>query len=229
MKRLERLYALSERLRRSSPGTVSTRQLAAEFDVSRRTIERDLDALRRSGAALWGQPGRTGGVGILDGERRLISLSDNEIAGLVIAAHAADSAPFATEAKRAAEQLVARASSEAQVSIESVRECVLLSTEQGAKVPQVRHELEQGILHGRQVALRYRDRDGVVTNRRVDPVGFLGDGGIWSLIAFCRLRSGGRLFRVQRIERATLTKVSADRHDVREILGEVPFETRQPR
>lgn len=230
MKRLERLYALSERLRRSAPGTVSTRELATEFEVSRRTIERDLDALRKSGAALWGQPGRAGGVGILHGDRRLLALTDKQIAGLVIATHAAGEAPFATEAKLAVELLVESASPEARAAIEAMRTTILLTAAPAASSDtSIRHELEQGILHRRQVALRYRDRNEEISTRRVDPVGFLGGGTSWSVIAFCRLRQAGRLFRLHRIETATRTAQPSDEHDIREVLGDVPFETREPR
>lgn len=101
MKRLERLYALNERLKAATPSTVSTKDLAAEFEVSRRTIERDMQALRAAGAALWGQPGRSGGVGTLDGSTRLVPLTEAEIAGLTIAVHTAGDAPFIGAAKRA--------------------------------------------------------------------------------------------------------------------------------
>ena len=38
MQRIERLYAISERLRRQAPGTLSAQQLSEEFGVTRRTI-----------------------------------------------------------------------------------------------------------------------------------------------------------------------------------------------
>ncbi|MGI9147874.1 MAG: HTH domain-containing protein [Chloroflexota bacterium] len=40
MNRLERLYAISDHLRRHAPAALSAQSLASRFDVSRRTIER---------------------------------------------------------------------------------------------------------------------------------------------------------------------------------------------
>ncbi|RBO71843.1 HTH domain-containing protein, partial [Microbacterium sp. H6] len=57
MKRAERLHALSEMLRRSGSRGVSAERLAREFEVSVRTVKRDLAALGRSGAPLWSRPG----------------------------------------------------------------------------------------------------------------------------------------------------------------------------
>lgn len=61
MKRVERLHALSDRLRRSGARGCTAERLANEFGVSVRTIKRDLDALENSGAPIWSRPGPRGG------------------------------------------------------------------------------------------------------------------------------------------------------------------------
>ncbi|MEM9656617.1 MAG: HTH domain-containing protein, partial [Actinomycetota bacterium] len=61
MQRLERLFAINDTLRRAAPHRVSAAKLAEEFDVSRRTIERDLASLRAAGVPLYAERGRTGG------------------------------------------------------------------------------------------------------------------------------------------------------------------------
>lgn len=57
MKRAERLHALHEVLRHSGAGGVSSERLAREFEVSVRTVKRDLHALVSSGAPIWSRPG----------------------------------------------------------------------------------------------------------------------------------------------------------------------------
>jgi predicted DNA-binding transcriptional regulator YafY len=47
MNRTERLYALVEEMRAVSPRTRSAAWLARRFEVSMRTVERDLEALRQ--------------------------------------------------------------------------------------------------------------------------------------------------------------------------------------
>ena len=49
MNRIDRLYALVEELRAAGPRGRTARQLAGHFEVSVRTIERDLSALGQAG------------------------------------------------------------------------------------------------------------------------------------------------------------------------------------
>jgi predicted DNA-binding transcriptional regulator YafY len=61
MNRTDRLDALVEELRAVSPRPRSASWLAGRFEVSRRTILRDLDALSQAGVPVWAEPGRSGG------------------------------------------------------------------------------------------------------------------------------------------------------------------------
>jgi predicted DNA-binding transcriptional regulator YafY len=55
------------------------------------------------------------------------------------------------------------------------------------------------------VRLVYRDRDGAQTRREVEPLGTIGKGGDWYLVAWCRLRDGVRAFRGDRMISVELT------------------------
>ena len=106
MRRIERLHAITEELRRAAPGAVPARALAERLGVSRRTIERDLATLRMAGLPTYGQMGRTGGTAIVGtGNRSLVSLSTAEIVSLIVAgasfAIGGEKKPKATRAKKA--------------------------------------------------------------------------------------------------------------------------------
>jgi predicted DNA-binding transcriptional regulator YafY len=62
--RTDRLYALVEELRATAPAYRSTTWLAERFEVSTRTIERDLSALQQSGVPIYATAGRRGGYAI---------------------------------------------------------------------------------------------------------------------------------------------------------------------
>ncbi|MBA2625974.1 MAG: HTH domain-containing protein, partial [Acidimicrobiia bacterium] len=64
MNRTERLYAVTEELRARSPHRLTARQLAERFEVSVRTMERDISALQQAGVPIWAERGRAGGYGI---------------------------------------------------------------------------------------------------------------------------------------------------------------------
>lgn len=96
MKRVERLHALTEMLRRSGARGVSANRLATEFEVSVRTIKRDLDALENSGAPLWSRPGPGGGYGLASGASLPpVTLSPAQAVALMAAVSAAPGAPYA--------------------------------------------------------------------------------------------------------------------------------------
>ena len=61
MNRTDRLYALAEELRAVAPRPRSARRLAQHFEVSTRTIERDLAALQQAGVPIWATSGPGGG------------------------------------------------------------------------------------------------------------------------------------------------------------------------
>jgi predicted DNA-binding transcriptional regulator YafY len=65
--------------------------------------------------------------------------------------------------------------------------------------------VEQSLGSSRVLAIRYRDRRGQETARRVEPVILAHTEGQWYLVAWCRLREGVRWFRLSRVVRADVT------------------------
>ncbi|MFD0853817.1 helix-turn-helix transcriptional regulator, partial [Actinomadura adrarensis] len=64
--------------------------------------------------------------------------------------------------------------------------------------------LEQAITERRVVRLGYVDAAGAETERDVEPVSFTGGERNWYLMGWCRLRGDSRVFRIDRVRRATL-------------------------
>ena len=61
MNRTDRLYAIREDLRRSGPRGRTAEQLATAFEISVRTVKRDISALQQGGFPVWARTGRIGG------------------------------------------------------------------------------------------------------------------------------------------------------------------------
>jgi predicted DNA-binding transcriptional regulator YafY len=103
--RTDRLYALVEELRAMAPRPRSAPWLARRFEVSVRTIERDLDALRESGVPLFTEPGRNGGYAI-DRSRTLppLALTAAEALAISVALRESAGSPFAAAAASAAQR-----------------------------------------------------------------------------------------------------------------------------
>jgi predicted DNA-binding transcriptional regulator YafY len=79
--------------------------------------------------------------------------------------------------------------------------------------------IEQAIVDGRVLELDYEDKDGSRTVRAVEPFGLTATEDNWYLMAWCRLRRGGRVFRFDRIHRATVTDELAPDRSLDEVAG----------
>lgn len=108
MTRTDRLYALVEELRAVAPRPRSARWLAERFEVSSRTIERDVSALQQSGVPIWAETGRSGGY-CLDPRHTLapLNLTVDEALAVMISLSALVTSPFRDAAASALRKVVA--------------------------------------------------------------------------------------------------------------------------
>ncbi|MBB4687672.1 helix-turn-helix transcriptional regulator [Amycolatopsis jiangsuensis] len=199
--RAERLVALLFILHRKRAGTVG--ELARELGVTERTMRRDLAALREAGVPLWSEPGRHGGVRLVDGWRsRLDGLTSREavallaldapdaLAGLglgtaVAAAHAKVSASMPAPLRDQARTVAGRFHLDAPAWFRSA--------DDAAALPAV----AKAVWTQRRLDVRYRRRD-TIAERRLDPLGLVLKAGVWYLVA--RAGDGGlRTYRVSRL------------------------------
>ncbi len=199
------------------------RELADRFGVSRRTIERDLDTLRLAGVPLYGDRGRRGGTGLIAaGPTRPISLTPAEATALVVAAHLSPDAPFASAGRSAIEKILGALDEGGRVATETLRGRFRLAAPPARARPRVRSTIEDAVRQQRVVRIGYTDRNGVSTRRDVDPVGLYLDVDHWALIGWCHLRADARMFLLDRIGEARLTRRAAEPHDLDEMIGWVP-------
>ncbi len=214
MNRTDRLYAVVEELRAAGSRGVSARRLAERFEVSVRTIERDLDALGQAGVPLRGIQGRRGGY-VVDPSMSLppLNFTPGEAAAVAVALSRTAQVPWATEARSALHKIVAAMpAAEAARAREMADGVRLIVHPLPEPDPAVAREVWRAVGEGVRLRLDYTDRGGAPTRREVDPFHVvLGPDGQY-LTAFCHLRGDERVFRMDRItsaERAPGGRVSA--------------------
>lgn len=225
MKRAERLHALSEMLRRSGARGVSAERLAREFEVSVRTIKRDLDALENSGAPIWSRPGPGGGYGLATGASLPpVSLSPAQAVALMAAVSAAPDAPYADLAAAGVQKILDVLDPRTRARADELARRVWVNGLPSSSRA-IRSALEEAMAEQRVIRIRYTSRDGTTTTRDVEPVLFASMTGQWYLVGWCRLRNAMRWFIVSRIERASVTKTACGGHTIDEV-GEPPANAR---
>jgi predicted DNA-binding transcriptional regulator YafY len=228
--RTDRLYALVEELRAVAPRARTAHQLAERFEVSVRTIERDISALQQSGVPIWATPGPGGGYAV-DPAMTLppLNLSAEEATAIAVALATSGPIPFSDAARTALRKLVVAMSA---ASRDTARELVgrihLLQQRGQLDTTPVVRAVESAVAERRVLELDYVDRTGQRTERRlVEPYGLAGAEHHWYLMAWCRLRDGGRTFRLDRIHAARVTDEAAPPRALQDVAGDIAEHLRQ--
>ena len=230
MNRTDRLYALVEELRARAPRFARAGELAERFEVTTRTIERDLLALQEAGVPIWAQPGPGGGY-TLNVEATLppLNLTPAEAAAIATALAATRAMPFAQAGRSALQKLAAVMASaprsDASKLVSQIR--VAQGPEIGPAQP-IAESLQQALIDSLAVELTYCDMQGRETVRVVEPAGLMGTRRGWYLAGWCRLRQAPRAFRVDRISEARLTREQISPRPLDAILPDLPFDLAEP-
>jgi predicted DNA-binding transcriptional regulator YafY len=198
MNRMDRLYALAEELRAVAPRRRTAAWLAAKFEVSVRTIERDLGALAEAGVPVYGDRGHGGGYAI-DRARTLppLNVTPAEAAAAAVALRRLAGTPFRAAAGSLLRKVLAAMPAGDVARAESLARRVFTAPAAPTEIPA---PICDAVATGRPLKLRYVDKHGTRTTRVVDPVGYIEVGDAWFLHARCRLRGDLRVFRIANIE-----------------------------
>ena len=201
MNRTDRLYALVEELRAVAPRSRSASELARRFEVSVRTIERDLSALQQAGVPIYATTGRRGGYA-LDASRTLppLNFTPAEATAVAVALARPGVTPLAQAARTALQKLLAAMADADTAAARTLARRVHVLTPEHSGMP-VAADIERALVDGLVVEADYEDRGGSTTSRRIEPLGFVGVEDRWYLVGWCRLREDQRVFRVDRFRR----------------------------
>jgi len=183
---------------------MSARALAAELEVSERTVYRDVDALSAAGIPVFCERGPRGGIALSDGYRTAFThLAEEEVRALFIsAANPLADLGLGDGLRKTLQKLAGALPRDQRASAERVRDRIHLDPTRWKQAAQPREHLaslQRAIWDDRCIRLWYRDRDGVESDRVVEPLGLVAKAGIWYLVA--RSKDEMRVFRATRILR----------------------------
>jgi predicted DNA-binding transcriptional regulator YafY len=201
--------AIIRTLRRTATATVD--ELALEVGVSRRTLLRDISALRDQGFVIHSECGPGGGLQLEpQSVQTACKLSVVEVFALLISVATMRSArtfPFSDLADSALAKIELALPSERVRELRSLLECLhvgRLSPRQdisgaGVVEPTVLPAFELAFLQQRHLRFTYQDAKGARTDREVEPQAMLILPPLWYLVAWDPTRSDFRNFRMDRI------------------------------
>ncbi|WP_326688830.1 MULTISPECIES: YafY family protein [unclassified Streptomyces] len=223
MNRTDRLYALVEELRAVAPRPRSARWLAGRFEVSVRTVERDISALQQSGVPIYAEPGRTGGY-CLDKARTLppVNLTPDEAVAMAVALRRLEGTPFRSTAASALRKLVAAMQADDAAAAHDLAGRVHLLGDEDTTPPMPR-KVADALSTGRVLRIGYGDREGATTTREIEPLGYIGKSTHWYLMAWCRRRDALRAFRTDRITSVSVTSEVPPQRALRREDLDIPY------
>ncbi|PWI14282.1 transcriptional regulator [Streptomyces sp. Act143] len=197
-------------------GRMTAAQLAAELEVSVRTVYRDVEALGAAGVPLYGDAGHAGGYRLLDGYRtRLTGLTADEAEALFLAGAPGPAAELGLGSVLAAAQLKLRAALPAELRAHADRVSARFhldapgwyaETDDTPYLPAV----ADAVWNGRVLHVRYRRwARPTDVERRLEPYGLVLKAGRWYVVA----GPGPRTYRVDQILELAAADEEFDRPD----------------
>jgi predicted DNA-binding transcriptional regulator YafY len=183
-------------------GRMTAARLAAELEVSVRTVYRDVDSLHAAGVPLYGDAGHAGGYQLLDGYRtRLTGLTTEEAEALFLAGVPGPAAELGLGSVLAAAQLKVRAALPRELREHADRISGRFHLDapgwyaDAAETPHLA-AVADAVWNGSVLDIRYRRwRVPTDVERRLEPYGLVLKAGRWYVVA----GPGPRTFRVDQI------------------------------
>ena len=190
--KIDRLFAITHIL--INKKSITAAELSEKFNVSIRTIYRDIDILSSNGIPVYTMQGKGGGISILEGysiDKAL--LSDDEQKQILMA----------LESVKATGQEVSKSLSKLgslfNKNSSSWIEIDFSSWEQNSKDNEYFRKIKNSILNCNTVAISYMNSQGEKSNRLVEPLKLIFKGHSWYLYAYCRSKKDFRFFKLSRI------------------------------
>ena len=175
---------------------VTAPYLAEKFEVSRRTIGRDIDTLCLAGIPIVTHQGVGGGISIAEGFRLDKSvLTTDELSGIIAALKGIGSVSEQSQIERTLDKLGANSN-----AVVSLREPVVIDLASHYKDDLTKkiEQIKQAVREARLVQFDYYYDKGK-SHRRIEPYFVIFQWSSWYMFGFCLHRQDWRLFKLARL------------------------------
>ncbi len=188
----------------------SGRELADQLSVTTRTVRRDVDRLRSIGYPVDSNPGAAGGYRLGVGAVLPPLLLDDEEAVAVTVAVGMSASAALNGMEDAALSALAKLDRllppRLRGEVTALRSnIVALAPEADRVAAEILVCVAQACEENERLALTYRDRDGRLSERRVEPFRLVATGRRWYLLSYDLDRNDWRTLRLDRVEAAVRT------------------------
>lgn len=198
---LSMIYILMNR------GTVTARELAERFEVSTRTIYRDVETLSMAGIPVFAQKGKNGGISLTEQFvlNKMLVTKEEQTQILTALASLQE-----TGAGQEQETLMKLGDF---FHTEPINWVAIDFSDWSDYRRELYEQLKDAILKHSVIVFDYYGQDGQMSRRTVEPMQLFFKEYAWYLKAFCRTRHAMRLFKILRMKRVQVLKETFQRDE----------------
>lgn len=178
-----------------SKGSVTAAELAERFEVSVRTIYRDIESLSMAGIPVYTKKGKNGGICLMEQfvlNKMLISREEQQ---QILSALISVRETSVLEEKDTLQKL------EEFFELEPMDWLAIDLSDWGGNRRQIYEDIKNAVLKRRVIRFDYFGQNRAMSRRTVEPVQMVFKEYTWYLKAFCRERQAFRTFKLFRIKR----------------------------
>lgn len=183
-------------------GTVTAPELAKKFEVSVRTIYRDIDMLSGAGIPVYTTTGHGGGIHLFDNfVLKKSLLSEQEMQDILIGVQSLSAVQYPdTDGVMSKLKATFQIAESDWIEIDFSRWGSIVEKEK-----QYFEMLKRSILGRQEIQFLYYNSLGEVSQRRCQPLKMVYKDKAWYMYAYCLKRNDYRLFRISRIKELLVT------------------------
>ena len=179
--------------------TITAKKLSEHFNVSIRTIYRDIEALSFAGIPIYSLRGKNGGIKLLENyvlDKSLLSSKEQNEILYALESLKASNYPDVDEVLKKL-NLIFNKSSDYWIEIDFSR--------YGSNDNTLFNNIKKAILNSQAVKFTYFNTNGETSQRTVNPLKIWFKEKAWYLFAYCQKKNEIRQFKINRIKNLTLT------------------------
>lgn len=212
--RLSRLTAILIQIQ--TRRIVTAAELSQKFQVSKRTIYRDIKALESAGVPVLTEPGK--GYTLMEGYKIPPVMFTEKQANALILAEQLVLKNKDTSFVKDYSEAIDKIKSILRYTIKDKANILAKRTQYDEVINQERNssylsDLQNALTNYNLVRIKYINKDGTATERFIEPFALLSTEN-WYLIAWCRLRKEFRFFRLDRIQSLEIQSEIFESHNM---------------
>jgi len=187
---------------------VTAKELADKFEVSTRTIYRDIEILSRANIPVYATKGKEGGIGLLEGYVLNKCILSEEEQNQILVALQGMKKVRGKEEKNILEKLSTLFNKE----INDWIKVDFSNWEKGNEQEERFDMIKTAILNKNLIKFTYYNSNGERSKRIVEPLQIWFKDKSWYLISYCRLKEDYRIFKITRIKEIEILQKHFERN-----------------